>query len=43
MTNPTPSDLPEPRDIALEVATPEQVAALEEASTPEEEPSPGPG
>ncbi|WP_269429986.1 hypothetical protein [Modestobacter caceresii] len=32
MTTPTDDDLPEPRDIALEQATPEQVEQLEEAS-----------
>lgn len=34
MTTPTDGDLPEPRDIALEQATPEQVEDLEEASEP---------
>ena len=32
MTTPADDDLPEPRDIALEQATPEQVEQLEEAS-----------
>ncbi len=32
MTTPTDDDLPEPRDIALEQATPEQVEQLEQAS-----------
>ena len=36
MTTPADDDLPEPRDIALEQATPEQVEQLEEASTPED-------
>jgi hypothetical protein len=34
MTTPTDDDLPEPRDIALEQATPEQVEQLEAASEP---------
>ena len=37
MTTPADDDLPEPRDIALEQATPEQVEQFEEASTPEDE------
>ena len=37
MTTPTDDDLPEPRDIALEQATPEQVADLEAASDDAEE------
>ena len=32
MTTPIDDDLPEPRDIALEQATPEQVEELEAAS-----------
>jgi hypothetical protein len=35
MTAPTP-DQPQPRDIALEQETPEQAAALEAASEPEQ-------
>ncbi|MCW2508073.1 MAG: hypothetical protein JWP68_1221 [Modestobacter sp.] len=35
MTAPTDDDLPEPRDIALEQATPQQVEALEAASDDE--------
>ena len=37
MTTPTDDDLPEPRDIALEQATPEQVEQLEQASAPDDE------
>ena len=37
MTTPMDDDLPEPRDIALEQATPEQVEQLEEASDPDGE------
>ncbi len=37
MTTP-PDDTPEPRDIALELATPEQAADLEAQSEPEERP-----
>jgi len=37
MTTPVDDDLPEPRDIALEQATPEQVEQLEEASEPDDE------
>jgi hypothetical protein len=36
MTTPPP-DVPQPRDIALEQETPEQAAALEAASDPEED------
>ena len=35
MTTP-PADTPEPRDIALELETPEQVADLDAQSEPEE-------
>lgn len=41
MTTPEPA-LPQPRDIALEQETPEQAAALEAASDPEE-PAESPG
>ncbi len=37
MTTPMDDDLPEPRDIALEQATPEQVEELEQASEPTDE------
>ena len=37
MTTP-PADTPQPRDIALELETPEQAAALEAQSEPEERP-----
>ena len=37
MTTPTDDDLPEPRDIALEQATPEQVEELERASEPDDD------
>ncbi len=37
MTSPEP-DQPQPRDIALEMATPEQAAELEAQSEPEDEP-----
>jgi len=36
MTTPTDDDLPEPRDIALEQPTPEQVEQLETASEEED-------
>jgi hypothetical protein len=36
MTTPTPEDTPDPRDIALEQATPEQVEQLEAASDEED-------
>jgi hypothetical protein len=36
MTTPTPDDTPEPRDIALEQATPEQVEDLEVVSDEED-------
>jgi hypothetical protein len=43
MTTPTDDDLPEPRDIALEQATPDQVAELEAASDDEaDRPTDGP-
>lgn len=35
MSAPEPDDAPQPRDIALEMQTPEQAAALEEASEPD--------
>ncbi|MBB3675829.1 hypothetical protein [Modestobacter versicolor] len=38
MTAPTDDDLPEPRDIALEQATPEQVEELETASDEDDAP-----
>ncbi|MCV2489917.1 hypothetical protein OF117_11135 [Geodermatophilus sp. YIM 151500] len=40
---PPPSDAgpPQPRDIALEQVTPEQAAALEELSEPDERPEEG--
>ncbi|MGY1724975.1 hypothetical protein [Blastococcus sp. SYSU DS0533] len=34
----TPSDTPQPRDIALEQESPEMAASLEEQSTPREAP-----
>jgi hypothetical protein len=37
MTTPTDDDLPEPRDIALEQPTPEQVQDLESASKEDDE------
>jgi hypothetical protein len=38
MTEPEPAtDVPQPRDIALEQATPEQVAELEDRSVPADE------
>jgi hypothetical protein len=37
MTTPMDDDLPEPRDIALEQATPEQVEELEQASDDEDD------
>lgn len=40
MTTPSP-DTPQPRDIALEMATPEQAAELEAQSEPPEESAPG--
>jgi hypothetical protein len=40
MTTPSPES-PQPRDIALEMATPEQAAELEAASEPEDEDRPG--
>ena len=40
MTTPSP-DTPQPRDIALEMQTPEQTAELEAQSEPSEEPVPG--
>ena len=36
MTNPSP-ETPQPRDIALEMTTPEQNAELEAASEPEDD------
>ena len=40
MTTPSP-DTPQPRDIALEMETPEQAADLEAQSEPSEETAPG--